>query len=94
MYSTARRLSTISAIFSALNITATVLYLLHLVNAGLGFVMNIIVVLFLVSNAAVGLLLTIALRDLCLDIQADYEDKVKRFKDINNKVKELEHKVK
>lgn len=94
MYSTARRLSTICAIFSAINILATILFFLYLANCELGFTFIFTSVLFLISNSVIGLLLTIALRSLCEDSQLEYEDKVRRFKDINNKVKELEHKVK
>ncbi len=94
MYSTARRLSTISAIFSAVNILATLMFFLYLANSDLGFSFIFTAVLFLISNSAIGLLLTVALRDLCQDIQTEYEDKVKRFKDLNNKVRDLEYKVK
>ena len=94
MYSTARRLSTISAIFSAVNIFATILFFLYLANCELGFAFIFTAVMFLISNAAIGLLLTIALRELCQDSLTEYEDKVKRLKALNNKINDLENQIK
>ena len=94
MYATAKRLSTISAIFSAVNIMATVLFFLYLANCELGFTFIFTAVLFLISNAAIGLLLTIATRELCQDSLTEFEDKVKRLKDLNNKIKDLENRIK
>ena len=94
MYSTARRLSTISAIFCAINAMATILFFLYLANCELGFTFIFTAVMYLVSSTIISLLLTISLRDICQDCQTEYEYQTKRLRELNNKIKELENRIK
>ena len=93
MYSTARKLSVFSAILCCFNITGTALFLIYQINADWAFSLRFSTTIILVSATVISLLLTIGMRSLCHDLEYEYEDNAKRFRDLTKRVRDLEIKA-
>lgn len=90
MYSTAKRLSLIGAILTVLNIVATILFFLYFPNSGLSFPLIFTAGTYLVTASVTSLLLTICVRSLCVDLEYEFEDNARKFRDLSKKIHDLE----
>lgn len=90
MYSTARKLSLLTAILGAVNVVGVILYLLASVTLEITFALSFAIFMILASSAAANLLLTVALRSICLDLEYEYEDTQKKISSLTKRINELE----
>ena len=92
MYSTARFMSTITAILSAVNVVGFLLFLMASASLNLAFALSFAIFLFMGSSAAINLCLTVALRSLCQDLEYEYEGSAAKLSEMSKKIKEVESK--
>ena len=98
MYSTAKRLSTICAIVSAISFLG--ILLLFMGYPGLAnqlnvdnFPLELGAMLFMGASALINLLLTLALRNMCQALEYELEGQAKKFNDLSKKIKDIETKM-
>lgn len=91
MYSTAKKLSIFIFILAIINIVFTVLCMLELANKD--FAEAFIKACYYVSGCVSLLLLTVATRSMCSDLDLDYEIKARQLREQNKKIAELEDKI-
>ncbi len=91
MYSTAKKLSIFIFILAIINIVFTVLCMLELANKD--FAEAFIKACYYVSGCISLLLLTVATRSMCSDLDLDYEIKARQLREQNKKIAELEEKI-
>ena len=98
MYATAKKLSTICAIISALSILG--ILLLFMGYPGLATQLNIDnfplelgAVIFMGACALINLLLTLALRSICQNLDYEQEGMARKFNELSGKIKEIENKI-
>ena len=92
MYSTAKKMSTISAICCAANIMGLILFVLISASLNLTFAANFAILMFMITGAATNFAVTLGLRSLCQDLDYEYENTTIKFKEINEKIEVLEQK--
>jgi len=92
MYSTARKLSSLSAIACAANIIGLILFLLVSANFSLNFAETFAIFTVLIASAATNLLLTLSLRSICQDLETEFEGTSTKLRDLGEHVKDLENK--
>lgn len=90
MYISAKKFSTLSAIGCAVNIVGLLLYWMMSGSLLIQFALSFAITLFMLSSAGIFLFLTLALRSLCQDLDSEYENTCMKFREINNKIQELE----
>ena len=93
MYSSAQRLSTISAIGCAVNVVGLLMYWLMSGSLMLNFALSLGITMFMLSSTLIFLLLTVAMRSLCQDLESEYENSNMKFREINKKLKEIEDRL-
>ena len=91
MYSTARKMSLLCAILSAVNIMGVFLYLLSSAALSIPFSAGLAIFMILVASAGVSLMLTIALRSICQDLEYEYEDHIRRSSELSKRIEVLEN---
>ena len=91
MYSSAKRLSAISAIACAVNIMGLIMFAMLSGYLGLNFAMSFTIYMFMISSTVVSLMLTLGLRSLCQGLDYDYENTTMKFKEINKKLDEMSY---
>ena len=94
MYTTAKRLSIFCFILAVINIAFTLFYLLLLKQQMLNFTEMFIRCCYLGSSTLVLILLTIATRSICSDLEMEYDSRSRQIKGMEDHIKELESKIK
>ena len=89
MYTTARRLASISSILCAVNIMGLIMYILASAGLSENFTMNLAILMYMITTSLVLLLLSIGLRSLCQDLDFQYESQAKRFREIKENIHEI-----
>lgn len=92
MYSSARKMSTLSAICCAVNIVGIILFLLISASLKLSFAASFAIIMILVSSAAISFMLTLAMRSLCQDLEYEYENMAIKLRELNKKIDDLQYK--
>lgn len=90
MYSTARKLSLISAILCAVNIMGVILFFLSSPVLALPFSAGFAIFMILIASVGVSLLLTLSLRSICQDLEYEYEDHIRRSAELAKRIATLE----
>lgn len=91
MFSSANRLSLFGIILSALNIAVTVILLFFFQSANLGFALEFCLIVFLLTNAAVLLLVSCGLRGAAQDMTMNDETYITKLNDLRKRVEALEN---
>ena len=91
MYSTVKKLSIFLFIIAIINIVFTCLCLMELAHKD--FAEQFIKTCYYVTGSASLIMLTVALRSLCSDLEIDYEMKVRQLREQNKKIALLEEKI-
>lgn len=91
MYSTAKKLSIFIFIIAIMNIVFTALRMLEL--ARMDFAQAFIQGCYYVTGTASSILLCVAIRSICSDLEIDYETKIRQIREQNKKIAELEDKI-
>ena len=94
MYSTARKLSVLAIILVAVNIVGAILTTLYLKGENVGFTNYISLMIYLVTSTALGLTLSVALRNILQDLEVEVGNHNHSIKKLTDRIKELENKVK
>ena len=97
MFSTSRKLSAISFIFSVANVIALIMVSLYFVQVDpevLDFHWKFAWIMFLVCNTVIGVLLTVALRNFVQDSELESNSTAIHMKKLSNRIEELEKKLK
>ena len=97
MFSTSRKLSAISFIFSVANVIALIMVSLYFIQVDpevLDFHWKFAWIMFLICNTAIGLLLTIALRSFVQDSELEANSTTIHMKKLSSRIEELEKKLK
>ena len=92
MYTLAKKISVFAFILCIINAVFTALSLLMLVN--LPFSEAFIKLCYLISGTVILLLLTIATRSICSDLEMEYDVRSKQVHEQEEKIKQLEYKIK
>ena len=92
MYSTARKMSLLTAILSAVDVVGVILYLLASAALNLNFALSFAIFMMIGSSAAINLMLTVALRSICQDLDYEYENTTTKLSELNKRIAELENK--
>lgn len=94
MYSTARKLSTVCAIFSAFNITGLVMLAILSMNLpkSVSFGVFFTCAIYAISTTVIAFLLTLAVRSFVQDANLDSENTAMRLKNLTDRVNVLESK--
>ena len=93
MYSTARFMSTITAILSVVNVIGLLLYLMASATLNLVFALSFAIILFMGSSAAINICLTVALRSICQDLEYEYEGSAAKLSEMSKKIKNIETRI-
>lgn len=91
MYSTAKKLSIFIFIIGIANIIFTALRMLEL--SRLDFAQAFIQGCYYVTGTVGLILLCVAVRSICSDLEIDYETKIRQIREQNKKIAELEDKI-
>lgn len=90
MYSSARKMSNLSAVACAVNLLGIILYLMLSASLGLSFAISFAIIMILVSSAVVNFMVTLSLRSLCQDLETEYEGMSVKLKELNKKIDQLQ----
>ncbi len=94
MFTTAKKLSIFSVIFTCLHLLGAILLLFCLSSLRLGFAVNFCIIVYVIASTVGALLMTVSLRSLCQDLDMNYENNISRFHDLQTKINELEKQIK
>lgn len=94
MYSVAKKLSILSVILCVVNAVFAVLNIILMVGQNLPFPEMFTKVCYLVSGTGALVLLTIAARSICADLELEYDARSRQLRDQNEHIKKLEDKIK
>jgi len=93
MYSTAKKMATMSAIVCTLNIFGGFLFCLVTMSLNLSFAVRFSMIMYLATTSVVTLMLTLGLRSICQDLEYEYEDNTKKLRELSDRLSDVEHKV-
>ncbi len=94
MYSSARKLSILCFILSVANILGLIMVALVLIGYGLPFHELFTFLLYTITISITALLLTVAIRSTLQDMDMEYENQARQIQKLNERIEELEIKVK
>ena len=94
MYSTVKTISIFSVILVSLNIIGAIMTTLFLMSEHLNFSQFFSIMTYLVTTTVVSVLLTAALRCLLQDLEIAANNENLRFKRMNERITELESRLK
>ena len=92
MYSTARKMSVLTAIFSMIDVVGVILYLLASAALNMNFALSFAIFMMIGSSAVINLMLTVALRSICQDLEYEYENSTTKLAELNKRLNNLENK--
>lgn len=93
MHSTTKGLSVISIILSVINALGTTMFFFYFSAEDLGFAMTFTCSIYLITSTVVSLILSVALFNLCKDLNFESEAKATQANKLSKRIKELENKV-
>ena len=93
MYSTARKMATISAIVCSLNIFGAILFCMVTLSLNITFAVRFSMIMYLATSSIVTMLLTLGLRSICQDLEYEYEDDSRKFRNLDDRLEDVERKV-
>lgn len=90
MYYAAKRLTTVTALLSAVNIFVTAMYFLSFNNSDMNFTLKINIAFLMVTASLMSLFLTLALRKLCDALELNFEKDAENMRELRKKIEVLE----
>ena len=94
MYSLTKGLSSFSVILAVIHIITGVSILIYATAFHLEFAFYFAISLYILAGSVGFTALAWGLRNLCIDLNLEYEDKTNSYLDLKKRIDELEHKVK
>jgi hypothetical protein len=85
-------MSLLTAILSAIDVVGVILYLLASAALNMNFALSFAIFMMIASSAAINLMLTVALRSICQDLEYEYENTTTKLSELNKRIAELENK--
>ena len=83
----------LSAIACAGNIVGLLLFLMLSSALEITFALSFAISLFMISTSAITLMLTVGLRSICQDLEYEYEDTFKKYRELNHQIHDIENKI-
>lgn len=93
MYSTAKLLSIFCVILAVVNVVGAIMLLLYFTRNSFDFVTVFTCTMYALSATGVLVLLTVALRSLCADLQSEYDSTAEQIHDMKKHITALEKKL-
>lgn len=90
MYYAAKRLTTVTALLSAVNIFVTAMYFLSFSGSEMSFTLKINIAFLLVTASLMSLFLTLGLRKLCDALELNFEKDAENMRELRKKIEVLE----
>ena len=91
MFSTMKKLATLSVVLSVFNIIGIILLYLFIGTFNLGFAFEFGTFVFLVSTGVIFLALSCGILGMCTDLQYQHDSTMERLVDLRKRVEQLEH---